>query len=562
MSSPIQELQIATVSRVYADANADLGKQWWDYDALQIAWGLQDQYEVVRKVGRGKYSEVFEGYDLVNERLVVIKVLKPIKKKKVKRELKVLMNLRGGDNIIELLDVVRDPQSKTPAIIFEHVANVDSKTLYPTFTDNDVRYYTYELLKALDYVHARGIIHRDVKPLNILIDPLERKLRLIDWGLAEFYHPNEELNVRVASRYYKGPELLVDYGYYDYSLDLWSVGCTFGSMIFRKDPLFHGSDNYDQLIKITKVLGTDSFYDYLEKYEIDLDPVFASDQYALVRSPRKPWSKFVNSENQKYISPEALDLVDRLLQYDHVARPTAREAMDHPYFGQVRDADEQRKLEREHARTAAPPAETAIFMTTSEDGDGAVKAAEETSGAGLTALASSATPLPLVTVTPSSTTSARLLSPSSSPSTRPTPVPAAAPVWIKAFAYSTIALVAVVFFTAMACCAARIRHSARVARDYERAEQMREEEVERRMVDAIERRRTERAERRTRMMTTTTTRESADDEGDDSSDAAGSSRRRDRRESRDDEGIADESRRLIAAANLSDDELEPTRDRH
>lgn len=69
---------------------------------MQVGWGWQDRYEVIRKVGRGKYSEVFEGYDTVDKSLVVIKVLKPIKKKKVKRELKVLMNLRGGVNIIEL----------------------------------------------------------------------------------------------------------------------------------------------------------------------------------------------------------------------------------------------------------------------------------------------------------------------------------------------------------------------------------------------------------------------------------------------------------------------------
>ena len=64
-----------------------------------------------------------------------------------------------------------------------------------------------------------------------MIDHEQKKLRLIDWGLAEFYHPNQEYNVRVASRYFKGPELLVDYQEYDYSLDLWSFGCMFASMV-------------------------------------------------------------------------------------------------------------------------------------------------------------------------------------------------------------------------------------------------------------------------------------------------------------------------------------------
>jgi len=74
-------------------------------------------------------------------------------------------------------------------------------------------------------------MHRDVKPHNIMIDHEKRVVRLIDWGLAEFYHPGTEYNVRVASRYFKGPELLVDFQYYDYSLDLWSLGCMFASMV-------------------------------------------------------------------------------------------------------------------------------------------------------------------------------------------------------------------------------------------------------------------------------------------------------------------------------------------
>src|ERR1700760_1339595 len=77
-----------------------------------------------------------------------------------------------------------------------------------------------------------------------------QQLRLIDWGLAEFYHPGQEYNVRVASRYFKGPELLIDLQTYDYSLDIWSLGCMFAGMIFQKEPFFQGKDNYDQLVKI------------------------------------------------------------------------------------------------------------------------------------------------------------------------------------------------------------------------------------------------------------------------------------------------------------------------
>ena len=264
-----------SLAKTYADVCAKRPRSYWYYEGLQVTWGNQDCYEVIRKIGRGKYSEVFDGVNVANgnERCVV-KILKPVKKKKIKREIKILQNLCGGPNIITLLDVVRDPQSKTPSLIFEHVNNTDFKVLFPTLTDNDIRYYMFELLKALDFCHSQGIMHRDVKPHNVMIDHQQRKLRLIDWGLAEFYHPGREYNVRVASRYFKGPELLVDLQDYDYSLDMWSLGCMFAGMIFRREPFFHGHDNYDQLVKIAKVLGTDDLQKYLDKYELELDSHF------------------------------------------------------------------------------------------------------------------------------------------------------------------------------------------------------------------------------------------------------------------------------------------------
>jgi len=315
-------------ARVYAEVNDEKPREYWDYEALSVQWGEQDDYEVVKKLGRGKYSEVFEGRH-VNGGKCVIKILKPVKKKKIKREIKILQNLTGGVNVIKLLDVVREPMTKTPSLIFEHVNNTDFKVLYPTLTDYDIRYYINELLKALDFCHSQGIMHRDVKPHNVMIDHSKRELRLIDWGLAEFYHPGKEYNVRVASRYFKGPELLVDLQDYDYSLDMWSLGCMFAGMIFRKEPFFAGHDNYDQLVRIAKVLGTDELYAYLNKYRIELDPNFEN---LIGRHSRKPWNKYVTAENQHMVSTEAIDFLDKLLRYDHQERITAKEAQSHPFF--------------------------------------------------------------------------------------------------------------------------------------------------------------------------------------------------------------------------------------
>lgn len=111
----------------------------------------------MRKIGRGKYSEVFEGVNILNQQQCVVKILKPVKKKKIKREIKILQNVYGGPNIVKLLDVVRDPKSNTPSLVFEFVNNTPFKELYPTFTDIDCRYYMYQTLKALDFAHSMGI---------------------------------------------------------------------------------------------------------------------------------------------------------------------------------------------------------------------------------------------------------------------------------------------------------------------------------------------------------------------------------------------------------------------
>lgn len=174
-----------------------------------------------------------------------------------------------------------------------------------------------------------------------------------------------EYNVRVASRYFKGPELLVDFQEYDYSLDMWSLGAMFASMIFRKEPFFHGNSNSEQLVKIAKVLGTDELFEYLDKYDIELDPQYDE---ILSRFPKKSWHSFVNAENQRFVSSEAIDFLDKLLRYDHAVcfcrymfnsflfylslnlegqliylqdRLTAQEAMAHPYFAPVRAAAAQ-----------------------------------------------------------------------------------------------------------------------------------------------------------------------------------------------------------------------------
>ncbi|VDK83333.1 unnamed protein product [Onchocerca ochengi] len=118
---PGRSMPIPSRASVYAEVNQQKPREYWDYECHMIEWGNIDDYQLIRKLGRGKYSEVFEGVrSPLDEKC-------PVKKKKIKREIKILENLRGGTNIITLLDVVKDPISRTPALVFEYVNNTDFK---------------------------------------------------------------------------------------------------------------------------------------------------------------------------------------------------------------------------------------------------------------------------------------------------------------------------------------------------------------------------------------------------------------------------------------------------
>jgi casein kinase II subunit alpha len=139
--------------------------------------------------------------------------------------------------------------------------------------------------------------------------------------------------VRVASRYYKGPELLVEDKLYHYSLDIWSLGCTMAGMIFKVDPFFKGSDNNDQLIKIAKVMGTDDLQTYVKKYKINIPAPIAK---ILKSYPAMDLEEFINKNNQSLVSEEGLDLLRKMLAYDKNLRITPIQAMNHPYFNPVK----------------------------------------------------------------------------------------------------------------------------------------------------------------------------------------------------------------------------------
>jgi len=326
--------------KYYANACIDQPASYSDYPHHQLVFRPFHGYEKGRKLGSGEFADVFEGKKLATGERIVLKTLKPIKISRIKREIKILQDLQGGPNILQLIDIVRDPVTNVSALITEYVegGDINYRGLYSNFTNSDAQYYMYELFKALDYCHSRGIMHRDVKPQNVVIDHAGKKLRLLDFGISEYYFPGKEYGVRVASRNYKGPELLVNLTTYDYSLDIWSAGCLFAAMLFKRGVIFKGNDNYDQLVKIAEILGTDDLVKYIDKYNLVLDVEYTS---ILGLYKQRPWSSFVTKFTQPVATKPALDLLSLMLKYDHAERITARDAMKHPYFNNLRKFHEE-----------------------------------------------------------------------------------------------------------------------------------------------------------------------------------------------------------------------------
>lgn len=115
-----------------------------------------------------------------------------------------------------------------------------------------VKVYGFQMCRAIAYIHALGVCHRDIKPQNLLVDPASHVLKLCDFGSAKMLAPGESNIAYICSRYYRAPELIFGATEYTSAIDIWSVGCVLAELIIGR-PLFAGESGVDQLVEIIKV---------------------------------------------------------------------------------------------------------------------------------------------------------------------------------------------------------------------------------------------------------------------------------------------------------------------
>ncbi len=312
------------------------------YINQDIKLGDMSKYEVNAKIGRGRYSEVYSGIEKYTNEKVVIKILKPINKNKIKREAVILQYLNKCPNSVHLLDITKGESIDIYCLIYNNISGHDLKLVYKNITPEDMKLYIYKILQCLSFCHSKKIMHRDIKSGNIVVNTLTKELNVIDWGLSEYYISNYKYNTRVGTRFYKAPELLLDYKKYDYAIDVWSAGCVLASLLFQKDFFFKGSDLNNQIIKVAEVFGYKEFEKFYNKYQNDIR-INKKVMEQIKNFEKKEWKSFVNENNKYLVNDEVIDLLDKMLKFDPMERIKAKDAINHPYFKEFFSDDEDKK---------------------------------------------------------------------------------------------------------------------------------------------------------------------------------------------------------------------------
>lgn len=287
-----------------------------------------DDFTKLEKIGEGTYGVVFKGKNKKTGEIVAMKKIRLESEDEgvpstAIREISLLKELKHP-NIVGLQDVLM--QEAKLYLIFEFLT-MDLKKYMDTNVPKDgqmdpklVKSYTYQLLQGLLFCHQRRVLHRDLKPQNLLIDKTGC-IKIADFGLARaFGIPVRVYTHEVVTLWYRAPEVLLGSPKYSCPIDMWSMGTIFAEMVNRR-PLFQGDSEIDQLFRIFRVLKTPTEELWPGVTQLpDFKPTFPN------------WSVFNLKQSMKKLEPAGMDLLEQMLVYDPSKRISARRALLHPYF--------------------------------------------------------------------------------------------------------------------------------------------------------------------------------------------------------------------------------------
>ncbi|MBA0761556.1 hypothetical protein Gotri_024184, partial [Gossypium trilobum] len=287
-----------------------------------------DSFEKLEKIGQGTYSTVFRARDLESGKIVALKKVRfdnfePESVRFMAREILILRRL-DHPNVIKLEGIITSRMSCSIFLVFEYMEHdITGLLSCPDikFSESQIKCYMKQLLSGLDHCHSRGIMHRDIKGSNLLVNN-EGILKIADFGLANFYGSGKRqpLTSRVVTLWYRPPELLLGSTDYTAAVDLWSVGCVFAELLLGK-PILQGRTEVEQLHKIFKLCGSPPD-DYWKKSRLP---------HATLFKPQQPYNSCLQ-ETFKILPATAVNLVETLLSVEPYKRGTASSALALEYF--------------------------------------------------------------------------------------------------------------------------------------------------------------------------------------------------------------------------------------
>lgn len=294
-------------------------------------FGKSEGYTKLEQLGEGSYATVFKGYSHLAEQVVALKEIRLQEEEGAPftaiREASLLKELKHS-NIVTLHDIIHTRETLTFVFEFVHTDLSQYMERYGSggggLDPRNVKLFLFQLLRGLAYCHRRKVLHRDVKPQNLLISELG-ELKLADFGLARaFGIPVKCYSAEVVTLWYRPPDVLFGAKLYTTSIDMWSAGCIFAELANAGRPLFPGSDVDDQLKRIFRMLGTpteETWRDLTTLPDYKVFPQYHPTQGLSQVTPKLP--------------TKGKDLLQRLLVCNPALRLSAEEAMAHPYFNDL-----------------------------------------------------------------------------------------------------------------------------------------------------------------------------------------------------------------------------------
>lgn len=290
-----------------------------------------ERYNRLDVLGEGTYGVVYRAMDKVTGQYVALKKVRLDRTEEgipqtALREVSILQEF-DHPNIVNLLDVICADGKLY--LVFEYLEEDLKKAIEKQaggYSGMELKRLVYQLLDGLYFCHRHRIVHRDLKPANILLNS-GNVLKLADFGLARaFQVPMHTYTHEVVTLWYRAPEILLGEKHYTPAVDMWSVGCIFAELARRK-VLFRGDSEIGQLFEIFQVLGTPA------DAEGSWPGVSRLPDYRDV-FPKWPAKRL--GQVLPELSPDAIDLLSRMLKYDPAERISAKEALQHPWFNDLR----------------------------------------------------------------------------------------------------------------------------------------------------------------------------------------------------------------------------------